>query len=444
MKNLFFLLFLCNYSFLSADDLPDQLLDPDSQSLGISVGGEEEFPEEEGKFSGDLRLRFYPKSPETGCWQLSSFTERTRLRRIKGEETQEIGWLVNRHKDDPVVNTGNFFRYELIKYWLKAENTLGLNKIILGSYELQYNQGLVFYAPYLELVRPWQIKARGILEEKGTSRNVYLFGAAGQKNIGPWQIDGFYSQKKMDSAKNVDDSADFDLRADTKNSLPLDTSRSLERYRGLEEKLAGSKIEYRWQKNSWVNVLGYTAYYTPEIRPDTAEEILFQGTKNTVLGLAGKHEWNEFQLIGEYAKNLAYGQAWTSGLFWQKKPLNFWLLLWDYSPDYQNPYASGITSYGRRDSVFNETGQTLGLEYKTRINTFNIYFRPAKASIPQRTENIIDTSAEWRANYRYSFYPGWEIFTDYQNLDYDVNRNPNYPFSDTSKGMDLEKKNSAA
>lgn len=438
MKKIFFILFVFGSTAYAAE-LPEPVLDTDRQSLEESVGGEEELGEKIKKnFSGDTRFRFYTYSPEIAVWQLSSFTQRTRFRYSQGEKKQEIGWLINRHKDEPSVSLGNFSRYELIKYWLKMENSLHLDKIIFGNYELQYNQGLVFYFPYFELVRPWQIKPYGIIEDKGTNRNAYLFGVAANKSVGQFQIDGFLSRKKLDSSVNADGSADYNLREDTKESLPLDSEKSLSRYRSLEEKLVGGKIEYRWQKNSSINLLGYTAEYTPEIKPNPAEEFLFQGRQNTILGIGGKHEWKDIRLVAEFADNYRHGQAWSSGVFWHKEPLVFWLTAWDYSPDFNNPYASSLISYGRRDEIFNETGQALGMEFKNKLNKINIYALPAKYKFPQRTINILDTFNEWWLDYTHFFGKNWEIYANYQMLDYDVNRNPNYPFSANSKGLDLE------
>jgi len=309
----------------------------------------------------------------------------------------EAGWIL-RHAgaqadsgSEPAINFHNLWEYYLNKSWLVMRNFYSLDKIVVGDYKIQYNQGLIFYSPLgAELTRPVKIEAKGISEDKGTSSNTYFRGFAINKSIAHFQLDFFYSNKRLDAALNPDGTVQESLIAIRNDMGYVTSDKELERNEKLREELIGGRIAYSLPGDSRIGFTGYQSKYDPMINPPGEKGYyLFRGTRNRVFGFDFDTWYKKLNLCAEYAKSIGYGEAWLIQPMLKLRKITLWMTLYEYGPDYYNEHSSATTIVGRRDEDWNENGVFLGAKYEDRVKEVQIYFRPVRH--PWKEANLMPT-----------------------------------------------------
>lgn len=333
-----------------------------------------------------------------------------------------LGWtILEKEKEIPSFDWQNFWRYKLKKYYLKIENSRSKDKIVIGNYALSYGQGLVFYAPLSELVRPIKVKPSGLTAEKGTNENTYLRGFAWEKKTKNFLTTIFYSSVYLDGEKNNDNSFDDDLNELRENYGSLETKTDLTENNNLKENLYGGRFAYQLGENTYFGITGYEAKYNPLVNPDktdngykglvTAESekwrYVFRGEKNRVLGFDFAQKYKKLDFFSEYACSYSKikGDAWLLGLMMNLKKVNFFTSIYNYSPEYFNRHSKGEILFS--DSVTqNQKGTICGMKYKSKGQDFFLTYR--LANIPQPLWSGYSTN-------RLPRYPAkaWEIWLEF-------------------------------
>ncbi len=162
-------------------------------------------PEEKIKaspFHGDTRIRLKIDEPRDRQYMEAEDKWKHPLylynrTRIQYGEKYEAGWVMIRDDEGLRLTAKNIQNYFLIKNYLLMRNVFFFDKIVAGNYYLHFNQGLIFYYPFNELVRPVKGKPRGVREDKSTGRNAYLKGLAVEKRNGPFHYTFFLSDKPL-------------------------------------------------------------------------------------------------------------------------------------------------------------------------------------------------------------------------------------------------------
>ncbi|HCJ67380.1 MAG TPA: hypothetical protein DHV62_08695 [Elusimicrobia bacterium] len=370
-------------------------------------------PEEEERIS--LEETISGESDEIeNAWEIkiSSFNSRLRFKdgyfyiytRLGITNKLSLGWTVlERNEEIPVFDWHNFWRYKLKKYYLKIENSTQDNKIVIGNYALSYGQGLVFYTPLSELVRPIKIQPSGLTVEKGTNENTYLRGFAWEKKTKNWLTTIFYSSVYLDGEKNTDDSFDDDLNELRENYGSLETKTDLAENNNLKENLYGGRFAYQLDENTYLGITGYEAKYNPLVNPDKTDNgykglvsaesekwgYIFRGEKNSVFGFDFSQKYKHWNFFGEYAYSnsngsgsavTVKGDAWLVGSILNFKKTYLFGSVYNYSPEYFNRHSKGEILFS--DSVTqNQKGAVCGMKYKSKSQEFFLTYR--LASIPK-------------------------------------------------------------
>jgi len=351
---------------------------------------------------GDFRWRMKMAKPDSEAYFNAApefqnppyLYNRTRLRYGSHYET---GWVL-RHGgaqadsgSEPAINFHNLWKYYLTKYWLVMREVYFFDKIVIGNYQLQYNQGLIFYYPLAtELTRPVRIEAKGMAEDRGTAPNVYFRGVGVKKRIEQFDLDFFYSNKKLDATLNPDGSVKQSLMTIRADMGYITSDRELERNYSLTEELIGGRVAYNFLKDSHVGFLGYQSIYNPSINPPEEEGYyLFRGNRNSVFGFDFDTWYRKLNLCAEYAKCIGHGEAWLIQPMLKLSGLALWTTIYKYDPDYYNEHSSANTIVGRKDEDWNENGVFLGGKYEDREREVQIYFRPVHH--PWRENNLMPT-----------------------------------------------------
>ena len=352
--------------------------------------------EKDQSWHGDLRFRlkiydpFQKESYGAGCDFFNPMYLYNKIRFYKGEK-YNMGFVLRKGRNEPDISFDTIKKYYLIKYYLKIENIF-FDKMILGAYKLQYGQGLLFYYPFSEMVRPVKIKARGIKEDTGTNPNAYFKGFAGEKTCGDFYFSLFYSNKFLDATVNSDGTIKTELDKIRNDYGYVDSAYGLKKQNTLKEELIGGRVAYNFLYNVHIGVTAYEDRFTPGINPpETKGEYVFRGNRNTVYGLDFKTTINNLDIIVEVARNKDHGGAYLVQPMLYLDGLILYSSIYNYDKDYYNQHSSGITAYDRDEDI-NEQGVKAGVEYKDRKWQVDVNF--ARAHHPDKADNIAPTDVD--------------------------------------------------
>jgi len=351
---------------------------------------------------GDFRMRIKVDKPDSEAYLNAPLRyqnppyvyNRTRLRYGSHYEAG----LVFRHAgaqaesgSEPAINLYNLWKYYLTKYWLVVRNVYSFDKIIFGNYRLQYNQGLIFYYPLgTELARPVKIESKGMDDDGGTSPNTYFRGLAVNKRIEQFDLNFFYSNKKLDATLNPDGTVKESLIDVRENIGYITSDEEMERNDALTEELIGGRVAYNFLRDCRIGFMGYQSKYSPEVNPpETKGYYQFRGERNRVFGFDLDTWYGKLNLCAEYAKCVGFGEAWLIQPMLKSSRFTLWTAIYKYDPDYYNEHSSATTIVGRRDEDWNENGVFLGGKYEDRGREVQIYFRPVRH--PWREDNLMPT-----------------------------------------------------
>lgn len=426
-------------------------------------------PEEREIFAGDIRFRIGPSisvsKPDKNPDILPPFDNPLQIynrTRLRFGSKYEAGFIVDAARWEPALDYQTMRELHLKKFYLRANDAFGFDRIIAGNYQLQYAQGLVFYYPYGELVRPIKVKARGAKVDTGTNPNAYFRGVAVEKKWLAFDLAGFYSYKGLYADRNADGTAKFDLENDAKNDLGANTSaKDIARQNNLYEELLGGRVQWNFATNTHVSLIGYDATYSPTINPqDSAGNpsgvYKFRGNGNTVVGGDFETWVRGINVFGEYAKSSERGRdklslispyntsrsgdAWLGQMMYSVNKLTFYLIYWDYDPDYINPHSSAVGGRAMRDKDYNQVGNYIGTFYKASNLETHISFKPVTYKIPQAAANFPGASNDFWFDVKYKPTKEYELYYRAWNHYFDDNTKITYTGTDgvsTSETTDV-------
>lgn len=373
------------------------------------------------KISGDIRLRW---EPDKYLYNRSMFWV---------NDKYHLGWIARKKIDKSLdadstseLNYENFYKFCLAKYWVQFQDVLWTDKIVLGDYKLQYNQGLIFYYPMNETIRPELVKPKGIQVDKETNPNVNYHGLAFEKKVGALDFALFYSDKKYDAVLNNDGTVKTNLDELQSDYGYVMSEDDLKRYRKLNEKLVGGKINFSAGNWLQLGMTGYDAQYLPLINPPekySDDKFMFRGNRNTVYGFNLNLNLDKFSLVSEYAKSKDYGQAWLVQPMYNFAEVSLFLNIHKYDKDYYNFHSSAISEDFAED--YNEEGVIAGVKHNSKKVAAQLqvhFYRHPEPGWqgpvfgkyygninPKNTQKLF-------AELNYKFSPDWEIYYKEQDI----------------------------
>jgi len=291
-----------------------------------------------------------------------------------------LGGVLRRDVGELPLTIKNIQKHHLKKFYFLTRDFLGIDKILIGDFQLRFHQGLVFYAPQgVEMHRPVKVKAKGIMPDLSTQDNRYFRGLGIQKRFGRLCIDMFGSYKNMDCLLDDKGRVKESLIKIRERSRYLSTDANIENAGNLSNSLLGARIGWLLRENTNLGFVYYRSIYSKEIFPPIEKGYyLFRGRDNRVVGCYIDNQYKNVNSILEYAISVRNGSAWLFKQIFHFKRYLLWAGLYDYEPDYYNEYSSGPTIVGRKDEDWNESGFTVGMRYKGETFTADAHFNGAR------------------------------------------------------------------
>lgn len=269
-------------------------------------------------------------------------------------------------------------------FYLKFENPSSGDRLILGSYRLEFGHGLVFWNPYGynssgSPLFAAKKNAQGLKEYTLVDENASLYGIAGKKCLKIYQFFIFYSEQKLDATLNPDGSVkNFYQTGYHRNDLELQKRKT------VTEKLIGGRAQLLPLQNVKLGLTFYKSRYDRQISLNDMyrSRFAFNGKENHVLGSDFNLNLGTLNFFGEYARSKNNGYGFLTGLLFHAGTFEFITLARHYSKNFISMHGRGYSAQG--DQPQNEQGVLMGVHFNA-LKNLKLSFAYDRYKFPWRT-----------------------------------------------------------
>jgi len=269
-------------------------------------------------------------------------------------------------------------------FFLKYQPRNSGDGCILGSYRLEFANGLLFWNPYgqRQTNSPYfsaKQKGLGLKEYTLVDENASLRGIAGKKCFEIYQFFIFYSDHHLDATLNPDGTVKnfYDSgyhRTDTETA----------RKDNVSERLAGGRIQV---SPSPTFRFGFTGYHSRFNRTIASGDVhrsrfSFSGRENAVAGGDFNLTFGSVNLFGESGFSLNRGYGALGGMIIHTSALNIVTTARNYSRDFISLHGRSYSV--QRDHPQNERGLFFGIS-NVASSRIKFSFSYDQYKIPWRT-----------------------------------------------------------
>lgn len=283
------------------------------------------------------------------------------------------GLTIEKDPGEAFIFDGSTYRYGM-DYWsghLMIENQKKLKRIIIGDYQMQLGQGLVFSSGLSigkgsEVINSLEKISLGIRPYTSVIEGGFLRGIAATYQINRnWQVTPFFSSLRQDASLRTIDLESSDLSFSSfQNSGLHRTANELANKKDVREILGGFNIGFT---NASGRQYGFTLNYNHFGSPinrgtQIVNRFEFAGQYNVNASLYANTNLRQFRTFGELAISKSGGLGIVGGISGDLAPqLEVAILARFYEKDFHS-LRSGAFGEGSRN--INEEGIYLGLKYK--------------------------------------------------------------------------------
>ena len=263
-------------------------------------------------------------------------------------------------------------------YWsvhLMLENQGKFRKVILGDYQLQFGQGLLFGAGFSvgkgsETINTVQRATLGIRPYSSVLESGFMRGAAATyKFNNKISLTGFYSRLKQDANIHTSDDVEEFFSALQTSGLHR-TPSEISNKRKISEQLLGVNMGYALNRQLTIGAQAVFSQFDLPIRLGNKpyQFFEFQGKNNFNASVYGDFNWRGFSFFGEAAVSKSGGIGSVFGLTKNlTSRLEFALVLRNYDKDFHT-FRGG--AFGENSRNINEYGIYWGFKYTLNRKLF--------------------------------------------------------------------------
>jgi hypothetical protein len=305
--------------------------------------------------------------------------------------------------------------FDFYSYHLMLENKWGFDKIMLGDFQLQIGQGIIFGAGFnagkgAETVNTTKRNSLGIRPYTSVLETGFFRGAGLARSIGDFEITLFYSQLEQDG--NVQTDTTFSDFEEFVNSIQATgfhrTPSELASKDQITEQSMGGALEYNPHRRLTIGVSGLNSQYSSPLqrRPNNYNQFEFKGDHNYITSAYANYTWQNFSFFGEGARSKSGGIGAVGGLVASlSKTVDMAMIFRNYDRDFHSFYGNAFSENSRN---INEKGTYWGLSIKPdRRHKLNIYYDRFKFPWLKYQTEAPSIGNEWLA--RYSHFPSRQI-----------------------------------
>ncbi len=291
--------------------------------------------------------------------------------RISRKGDFSLGMTFEKDRGEQVVFDENQKGFDFYSAHVMLENIGPVRKVIVGDFQAQYGQGLVYGAGFgvgkgAETITTVRRTTTGFRPYTSALESGFFRGVGVTTSLGRFETALYYSHLKQD-ANIISDStySDFDEFVNSIQSSGLHRTLSERSARDrISETSMGGAVHYHISRDWNVGVTSiYSSFSRPlQRRPNNYNQYEFQGDENYVGSVYFSGTWQNFNLFGEGAVSKSGGTALVTGLIASLTPqIDFSYLHRNYARDFHTFYGNG---FGEGSRVINEIGNYWGIRIR--------------------------------------------------------------------------------
>ncbi|MFN4145014.1 MAG: ComEA family DNA-binding protein [Runella sp.] len=252
---------------------------------------------------------------------------------------------------------------DFVSFHAQVQNRGRLKNLLLGDYQLQIGQGLVYSAGFvlgkgMETVYTVRRPTTGARAYTSVMETGFFRGMTATYSLSKkWELTALVSRIHRGGTLTANNEIST-LQTDGLHRIPNEL-----RYRAnLLEQHAGGALLYRAERGQFGATLLHTTFGYP-LRRATAlrNEHEFRGTNNLLLGLHGNYVWHNYHFFGEVARSKSGGIGAVGGILASlTKRWDASLLVRHFDKNFHSFFAN---AFGENSRNINETGAYVGVRY---------------------------------------------------------------------------------
>lgn len=262
---------------------------------------------------------------------------------------------------------------DLLNYHFEWKNGGTIEKIILGHYELEFGEGLLFSSSSFIFKGSGIIKGseKGLRPYRSSNENGGLHGGAITSNFGPLDLSLFASLAELDGTLNEDGT----VRSLYEEGVHRDSAEIAKKDQ-VREELFGGRIAFSSKKVK-VGMTGYTGSYDPPFKPEDSPRYAyaFERKRFTLVGADFEIPLRDFDLFGEVGYSLNRGWGSVLGILYHLNPVDAAFLFRHYEEDFYSPHSSGFSNSDDENEVGSFAQLSYRLSSKTKVRGYLDLFR---------------------------------------------------------------------
>jgi len=342
-----------------------------------------------------------------------------------------VGFTFEKDAGEVVSFKENRSGFDFYSAHLLLENKAGFRKIILGDFQLQTGQGLVFGAGFnpgkgAETVNSVKRTTAGIRPYTSALEHGFFRGVGLSKKIGNLEITGFYSSVQRDGNIKLDsrelssilkvDGVQMDpnqlFEEEFVNSIVATglhrTATEIERRRSISESSIGGAMVYSQNRTFNIGVNTLLTRFSIPIRktPNNYNQFEFKGDQNFIGSIFSSLIWQNFSFFGELSRSSSGGLGGVGGLVSSlSKTIDLAVLIRNYERDFHTFHGNAFAEGSRN---INEKGIYWGLAIRpTNKHQFNLYYDRFRFPWLRFRADAPTNGSEWLI--RYSYLPAKKV-----------------------------------
>jgi hypothetical protein len=259
---------------------------------------------------------------------------------------------------------------DFLSFHAQVQNRGRLKNLIIGDYQLQIGQGLIYSAGFVlgkgqETVYTTRRPTTGARPYTSVVEGGFFRGITATFNLSKrLELTAMYSRVRRDGTVNGDnttDTADDFVSSILSSGLHRTPNEAYKKAQVLENSI-GAHLLYKVPRGQLgATILNTTFDRNLQKKPTYYNTYDFAGSNNLMLGLHGNYLFKNYNIFGEVARSQSGGLGVVAGALTSlSKRLDGSLLFRSFAPNFQSFYAN---AFGENSRNVNETGLYLGAKY---------------------------------------------------------------------------------
>ena len=300
--------------------------------------------------------------------------------------------------------------FDFYSYHLLLEEKLGVDKLMLGDFQLQAGQGLLYGAGFnvgkgSETIFSTKRNTIGIRPYTSVLEDGFFRGIGITKSLGNIKLTSFYSNIKKDGNILSDTiSASFNEYVSSIQATGFHrTETEIENKDNIKEKSLGALLQYKPNRKILLGISGLNSKYSvPLVKtPNNYNQFEFRGNHNYIYSIFAQYIWENIFFFGEGAQSKSGGIGAVAGFMGSlSKTVDFSFLIRNFDKNFHSFYGNAFSENSRN---INEKGIYWGLSISPKLgHKVNLYYDLFAFPSLKYGVEAPSSGKEWLIRYTYN------------------------------------------